>query len=139
MTLHGLVLRYALFAVIATVVNLAAQRLSLALWPALIPAMAVGTLAGLIVKYVLDKHWIFFDASAGVAAHGKKFILYSAMGVVTTLIFWGSELGAWALWHAEAAREAGAVAGLAVGYVVKFLLDRRFVFTDAQLTIRRPA
>jgi hypothetical protein len=30
-------------------------------------------------------------------------------------------------------RELGAVIGLAIGYVVKYNLDRRFVFTDAQL------
>jgi putative flippase GtrA len=30
-------------------------------------------------------------------------------------------------------RELGAILGLSVGYVVKYNLDRRFVFTDRQL------
>lgn len=136
MTLTGLILRYGFFAAIATVANLAVQRGALAIWPALVPAMLAGTAVGLVVKYLLDKHWIFFDAARGLAQHGRKFFLYSAMGVVTTAIFWGFETAAWAIWHSGFAREAGAVAGLAIGYVVKFLLDRRFVFTDAQLSVR---
>lgn len=139
MTLPGLILRYSCFAAIAILVNLAAQRGVLALWPELLPAMVAGTGAGLVVKYILDKHWIFFDSATGLAQHGRKFILYSAMGVVTTMIFWGSETGAWYVWGSEFAREAGAVIGLTIGYVVKFLLDRRFVFTDAQLKLRRAA
>lgn len=139
MTLTGLILRYGLFASIATVVNLLTQRGVLSLWPELLPAMIMGTGAGLMVKYVLDKHWIFFDGAAGLAQHGRKFFLYSAMGLVTTTIFWSFETGAWYIWGTEMAREAGAVTGLAIGYFVKFRLDRRFVFTDARLQVRRAA
>ena len=60
--------------------------------------------------------------------HGRQFGLYTAMGIVTTLIFWGTETAFWLAWNTEAAREAGAVLGLTVGYVVKYNLDRRFVF-----------
>lgn len=139
MTLTGLILRYGFFAALATVANLGVQRGALALWPELLPAMLAGTAVGLVVKYLLDKHWIFFDAATGLAQHGRKFMLYSAMGVVTTLIFWGFETGAWYLWKTDLAREAGAILGLAIGYVVKFLLDRRFVFTDARLQLKGAA
>ncbi len=54
------------------------------------------------------------------------------MGVVTTAIFWSTETAFWVIWHTDLARETGAVLGLAVGYVVKYRLDRRFVFTDAR-------
>lgn len=135
LSLGVLVLRYGAFAAVATVVNLGVQRAALALSPWLALAMLAGTAAGLVVKYLLDKRWIFFDGATGAAAHGRKFALYTAMGVVTTLIFWGAETGAWAIWHSETARETGAVLGLMVGYVVKFRLDRRFVFTDARLGI----
>jgi putative flippase GtrA len=135
LSLGALVLRYGVFAAMATVVNLGVQRAVLAGVPLLAPAMLAGTVAGLVVKYLLDKRWIFFDGTTGAAAHSRKFALYTAMGVVTTLIFWGAETAAWAVWHSESAREAGAIAGLMVGYVVKFRLDRRFVFTDARLGI----
>jgi len=88
---------------------------------------------GLVVKYLLDKRWIFFDTSTGAKAHGRKFALYTAMGVVTTCIFWGSETAFWLIWGTDAMRELGAVLGLMVGYGAKYILDRRFVFTDARL------
>jgi len=135
-TLKTLVLRYAAFAVLATLANLATQRLVLAggdtaAW--FMAAVAAGTLVGLVVKYLLDKRWIFADTSTGVKAHGKKFTLYTAMGLITTAIFWGSETAFWLIWRTDAMRELGAVLGLAVGYVVKYNLDRRFVFTDNRL------
>jgi putative flippase GtrA len=98
----------------------------------LVLALVVGTAVGLVVKYLLDKRWIFGDLSRGAQAHARRFSLYAATGVVTTAIFWGAEAGAWAVWGTDAAREAGAVLGLAVGYVCKYQLDRRLVFTEAR-------
>lgn len=131
-----LVLRYSAFAIVATLANLATQRLVLmggksAPWFA--GAVMAGTMVGLVIKYVLDKKWIFYDAGQGARQHGKKFALYTAMGLVTTAIFWGSETLFWLVWRQDAMRELGAVIGLAIGYVVKYNLDRRFVFTDATL------
>ncbi|MBV7396712.1 GtrA family protein [Mameliella sediminis] len=136
MTRKTLVLRYAGFAVIATIANLAVQRLILLAGDsgaAFLMAMAAGTLAGLVVKYVLDKRWIFYDDAKGLAAHGRKFTLYTAMGLVTTAIFWGTESAFWIFWKSDMMRELGAVIGLTIGYVIKYNLDRRFVFTDARL------
>ena len=136
MTRSTLVFRYTLFAVFATLANLAMQRFVLSFndGPAgFVTAVGLGTLVGLVLKYLLDKRWIFGDFSRGAAAHGKKFSLYTAMGVITTAIFWGTETAFWVIWHTDAMRELGAVLGLGVGYVVKYQLDRRFVFTDATL------
>jgi len=130
-----LALRYGGFAVIATVVNLGMQRI--VLWgtsaaevsPARFAlAVAAGTLAGLVIKYLLDKRWIFFDQTSGAKAQGAQFLLYSLMGVVTTLIFWVTETAFWIIWQTDLARETGAVLGLTVGYVTKYILDRRYVF-----------
>lgn len=126
-----LVLFYIAFAVVATLANLAAQRLALAVYGgpyAIILAIAAGTGVGLVAKYLLDKRWIFADRSAGVSAHGRTFGLYTMTGVGTTLIFWGSEGAFWAIYRTETMREIGAVLGLAVGYVIKYQLDKRFVF-----------
>ncbi len=136
MTLTVLVLRYALFAGLATLANLAAQRFVLTFGRSdmlFAAAVVAGTGVGLVLKYVLDKRWIFQDFSTGIGAHGRKFALYTGMGIFTTLIFWGSETAFWAIWRTDAMRELGAVLGLAVGYVVKYRLDRRFVFNDAAL------
>lgn len=125
---------YAAFAVVATVANLATQRMVLAVWPlpyALMAAILAGTLAGLVVKYVLDKRWIFADRRGGAGVHARLFGLYTLMGVATTLIFWGTELAFWAIWQTDAMRELGAIIGLTIGYTVKYQLDRRFVFSTA--------
>lgn len=130
-----LVLRYAAFAVLATLVNLGAQRLVLLAGDgAAVYALAVlsGTGLGLVVKYILDKRWIFGDRSTGIAAHGRRFGLYTAMGLVTTALFWATETAFWLAFATHTAREVGAVLGLAVGYVVKYNLDRRFVFTPQE-------
>ncbi len=131
-SLTTLVFRYAAFAVIATIANLGMQRLVLAGGAGtghFLTAIAAGTLVGLVVKYLLDKRWIFHDMSTSVAAHGRQFTLYSMMGLATTAIFWGLETAFWLVWNTEVMREIGAVIGLSIGYIVKYKLDRRFVFT----------
>lgn len=134
MTATALILRYGAFAIVATLANLATQRLVLTGGEGagrFALAVACGTLVGLVVKYVLDKRWIFFDHSRGAAAHGRRFTLYTLAGVVTTLIFWGTETVFWVVWQTHPMRETGAVLGLAIGYVVKYQLDKRFVFNPA--------
>lgn len=123
--------RYVVFAAIATVANIGTQDAAGRLYAGpytLYAAMAAGTLAGLVVKYILDKRWIFAYRTRGLAHEGWKFIVYTAMGLVTTLIFWGTELAFDAAFGTRGMRYAGAVLGLAVGYWTKYRLDKRFVF-----------
>jgi putative flippase GtrA len=134
-----MIMRYTVFSAVATVANLLAQRVILAYDQSLVgfvAAVGVGTAVGLIAKYILDKHWIFYDDTTGFKSHGQKLFLYAATGLITTLIFWGTETAFWLVWHADLMREAGAIVGLTVGYVIKYQLDRRYVFTDARLTER---
>lgn len=133
---------YTLFAVLATLANLGVQRVVLSFGDGLalfIAAMFAGTLIGLVVKYLLDKRWIFHDTRQGLKHHGQKFSLYTAMGLITTAIFWGMESGFWLIWQSDLMREIGAVIGLGIGYVVKYQLDRRFVFGDVPATQEQPA
>lgn len=133
MTILPVYLRYALFAAIATGANLASQAIALRLyqgWMALTAAIAVGTGIGLVTKYVLDKHWIFFDRSTGAAAHAHKFALYTATGILTTAVFWGFEYSFDAFTPDGRWRYLGAVIGLTIGYVTKYRLDRHFVFNS---------
>ena len=131
-----LILRYVAFAILATLANLFTQRLVLdwsnSAWGFPIAVIA-GTLVGLLLKYVLDKRWIFADVSTGFKAHSHRFSLYMLMGVTTTLAFWATETAFWWIWRSDVMRETGAVLGLALGYVVKYNLDRSFVFSDSLL------
>jgi putative flippase GtrA len=124
-----LAITYALCALVATLANIGAQDLIIWFAPhAIFAALVVGTGVGLAVKYVLDKRYIFRFRARNAAHDGKTFILYSFMGVATTVIFWGFELGFQALFGTREMRYLGGVIGLAIGYVTKYHLDKRYVF-----------
>lgn len=134
-------LRYAFFAAIATLANLLVQSVSLHVYDgpfALYAAMAVGTLAGLYVKYRLDKLYIFAYHTVDLAHDARTFALYVVMGGFTTIVFWGSELGFEFLLGGPFWRNLGAVLGLAIGYWVKYRLDKRFVFTPQRVPGAQP-
>lgn len=129
-----LAVRYAIFAGIATLVNIVSQDITIRIYTgifALYLSIAVGTLTGLITKYVLDKKYIFAYKATSLVDDGATFILYSVMGVATTLIFWGAELGFEFLFGTKWLRYTGAVLGLVIGYMVKYQLDKRFVFVKS--------
>ena len=126
-----LALKYAVFAGIAIAVNLAAQALVTFLYPGpfeLYFSMAAGTLAGLAVKYLLDKRFIFYFKTTTLVDDGRRFLIYSFLGVFTTLIFWGFEVSFDFLFDSLAMRWLGALLGLILGYWTKYRLDKRFVF-----------
>ena len=126
-----LVLKYSLFALIATIINLFTQFISLAIYSqdfSLYIAIFFGPLTGLIVKYILDKKYIFYYVVKDKKEDSQKFILYSIMGVFTTLIFWGFEIGFDYIFDSEIAKYIGAIIGLSIGYITKYFLDKKFVF-----------
>ena len=130
-----LVSKYIFFAVISTLFNLFFQYMSFKIHNgslSLYLAMFVGTLAGLIVKYILDKKFIFYHEVKNKKDDAKKFALYSLMGVFTTVIFWGTEIVFDLFLENENAKYLGAVIGLSVGYVIKYFLDKKFVFVHKQ-------
>jgi putative flippase GtrA len=123
--------KYAVFAAVATGCNLGSQAImdrvyrgSLTVYVSLF----VGTLVGLVVKYLLDKHFIFYDSTKGAIRTGWQFVRYALTGLLTTAIFWGLELGAYHAFHAQVARYLGGALGLAIGYWLKYRLDKRLVF-----------
>lgn len=135
----SLVLRYGLFAAIAIVVNIITQQMVTMTTISLrmngisdhlahYIGLLAGTLAGLIAKYILDKKYIFFYKESSKKDDAKKFLIYSVMGGVTTIVFWAFELGFYHLFNSEVMKYVGAVIGLSIGYYIKYHLDKRFVF-----------
>ncbi|WP_212629025.1 GtrA family protein [Pseudomonas sp. KB-10] len=126
-----LALIYALLAALATLANIATQDVFLRVYQgahAIALSILAGTLLGLVLKYALDKRFIFAFQAKDLAHDSRVFLLYAAMGGFTTLLFWGTELLFHALFATREMRYLGAVIGLAAGYWLKFILDRRFVF-----------
>ena len=126
-----LTLRYAAGAALATLVNLATQWLSFHFYRGtgeFLLGILAGTATGLASKYLIDKFWIFDDPSLKLAENLHKFALYCVTGAFTTALFWGTEATTASLSDDKAMRYLGAVIGLSAGYILKYHLDRRFVF-----------
>jgi putative flippase GtrA len=129
-----LIPRYGLFAALAMLANFISQALVLRLvGPShgISISLLGGTLAGFFVKYALDKRFIFFDGFHSARHETMKLGLYGVTAILTTLVFWSLELGAWILWHTSFAKYVGGAIGLCIGYLTKYVLDRRYVFSGA--------
>lgn len=125
--------KYFICAVISTLINLVFQYLSFQAYSGLADiyvAMFIGTLAGLVSKYVLDKKYIFYHKPENKKQDVKKFISYTLTGGITTIIFWGAELGFDVIFGGEIAKYIGAVLGLSIGYIAKYNLDKKYVFNN---------
>ena len=126
----AILVRYVLFAIVAGVTNLLTQWIVFGLVPVqpLATSILTGTAVGFIVKYFLDKRWIFFAADGGVRQEVYRLFLYGTFSVVMTLVFWAFEISFLAIGGTDLAKYAGAVIGLAIGNFTKYLLDRSFTF-----------
>lgn len=139
---------YMSFAAVSIILNLASQYLVRILLVFFLPkfanteilhleywfliALGFGTLIGFLFKFLVDKFVVFEERllenrKAEIQKTSKQLSLYLGFAIFTTMIFWGFEFtfkillsGNWYLF--------GGLIGLIIGYTVKFLLDRRFVF-----------
>ena len=126
-----LAINYAIFALIATAANIGAQDLVIRTYSGafdILASVVVGTGVGLVVKYILDKRYIFRFRARSVAHDTQTFALYTVMGLATTVIFWGFEFGFHHIFETKEMRYLGGVIGLAIGYLTKYHLDKRYVF-----------
>jgi putative flippase GtrA len=124
---------YSLFAGLSTVVNIGSQMLSMLIYSgayAVEISIFMGTLAGLSLRYFLEKRYIFSFESKNIKHDGQPFILYSFMGVFTTAIFWGTEYAFHLIFTTDVMLYIGGVLGLTIGYYIKYQLDKRFVFVN---------
>lgn len=127
----NIAIKYTIFAIISTLSNLFIQFISLQIYSdyaSLFVAMFWGTLVGLFIKYYLDKHYIFYHIHTSNKENGKTFLLYSSMGVITTIMSWSIEYSFDALFTVDIAKYIGATIGQILGYSTKYQLDKRFVF-----------
>ena len=125
---------YTLFAVLSTAINIGSQMVSI--WAYKGPlyveiSILVGTAMGLPLRYFLEKRYIFAFTSRNLAHDGKLFIFYSVMGVITTLIFWSTEYAFYIIYNTDFMRYVGGVVGLAIGFYVKYQLDKKYVFVNS--------
>lgn len=131
MTSMRLLSAYLLFALAAMASNICTQNIVLYFYDgnfSIAISVLAGTISGLLTKYLLDKHYIFRFQTANMAHDVHTFTLYAVMGIFTTLIFWSFEAVFHFIFGTKEMRYAGAIIGLAIGYIVKYQMDKRFVF-----------
>ena len=124
---------YSVFAVFSIIINISAQMFSVLLYQghyAIEVSILVGTIAGLPVRYFLEKKYIFFFKSSNIVHDGKLFFLYSFMGIFSTAIFWIAEYTFHIVFELDVMRYVGGVIGLALGFYVKYQLDKKYVFVS---------
>src|SRR4051794_19152158 len=128
-----LIARYVLLAIVAIAANIGSQALSIAIYtgPYSVPvSIVVGTGVGLLLKYVLDKRYIFGFQARDLRHDSYVFTHYAATGLLITVGFWITELGFNAIFGTAAMRYFGGLCGLTIGYLVKYRLDKRYVFAS---------
>ena len=125
---------YTLFALISTAINIGSQMLSIWIYKGPLSveiSILVGTTMGLPLRYFLEKRYIFNFISKNLVHDGKLFVLYSTMGVITTLIFWGTEYAFHLIYDTDFMRYLGGLIGLSIGFYVKYQLDKKYVFVNS--------
>ena len=130
-SLLNLGLKYTVFAIIAISVNIFFQELTYNIYTgpfALEASMVCGVFVGFLTKYYLDRKYIFFYRFISLRDDFKILFLYILMSGLSTLIFWAFELSFDWLFEARYMRYVGAIIGLSIGYGLKYILDKQFVF-----------
>lgn len=125
---------YTLFAVLSTAINIGSQMLSIWIYEGPLSveiSILVGTAMGLPLRYFLEKRYIFNFTSKNLVHDGKLFVFYSAMGVITTLIFWGTEYAFHLVYDTDLMRYLGGIIGLSIGFYIKYQLDKKYVFVNS--------
>lgn len=129
-----LVTLYVLFAIISIAINMSAQFLTTVVYQGLYYieiSIFTGTIVGLPPRYILDKRYIFHYQTVDFSEDGRLFVLYTFMSVLTTIIFWSTEYVFHYLFEQDYMRYVGGVIGLTVGFVIKYQLDKKFVFAHS--------
>jgi putative flippase GtrA len=129
------VVLYSLIALIATLANLGSQAVVIRLYSnsnAVGFSILTGTAIGLPIKYILEKKHIFAFSTRDLKHDSQLFMVYSAFGVLTTLLFWGIEYLFHRAFGTSSMRYTGGAIGLAIGYALKYRLDKKYVFVTRE-------
>lgn len=126
-----LIINCATFALIATAVSIRVQDFVVRTCCgsfAILASVFVGGGVGLVIKYILDKRYIFRFRMCSIVHNTLTFALYPVMGLVTTMIFWSFGFSFHHIFEIKEMRYFGGVIGLLLGYLTKSHLDKRYAF-----------
>jgi len=80
-----------------------------------------------IIKFFLDKYIVFKKSSLKIKETSQEFFKYFGFAILTTILNIGIQFILTNLFYAPL--EISFVVALSIGYITKFFLDRKYVFT----------
>jgi len=80
-----------------------------------------------IIKFFLDKYIVFKKSSLKIKETSQEFFKYFGFAILTTILNVGIQFILTNLFNAPL--EVSFVVALSIGYITKFFLDRKYVFT----------
>ncbi len=91
-------------------------------------ALFCGTAMGWIVKYTLDKHYVFKHETHSRVQLAGNMATHASTGVIFTLVFWTIETLFLLFVDIPGAMYLGAIVGLSLSYLLRYQVDRLIVF-----------
>jgi putative flippase GtrA len=80
-----------------------------------------------IIKFFLDKYIVFKKSSLKIKETSQEFFKYFGFAILTTILNVGIQFILTNLFNAPL--EVSFVVALSIGYITKFFLDKKYVFT----------
>jgi putative flippase GtrA len=80
-----------------------------------------------IIKFFLDKYIVFKKSSLKIKETSQEFLKYFGFAILTTILNIGIQFILTNLFNAPL--EISFVVALSIGYITKFFLDKKYVFT----------
>ena len=80
-----------------------------------------------LIKFFLDKYLVFKKTSLNVKETSKEFFKYFGFAILTTILNIGIQFIFTNLFNAPF--EVGFLFAMSIGYITKFFLDRKYVFS----------
>ena len=85
-----------------------------------------------LFKYYVDKKYVFkYETTKKVDK--KSFSLYFIFSILTTIIFFITEASFSLFLDIDNKEELGAITGLIIGYILKYILDNKITFKKEEL------
>lgn len=81
-----------------------------------------------LIKFFLDKYYVFKKAGSRLKETSKEFIKYFLFAILTTIENIGIQFLLTNFLHTSL--EISFIVALSIGYLTKFFLDRKYVFTQ---------
>jgi GtrA-like protein. len=122
---------YTAFALLSSAINIGSQMIFLLAYNGpydIELSILFGTAMGMPPRYVLEKRYVFKFKAPDFKTDSRNFLVYGLIGALITPLFWITEYAFHLIFLTDTMRYVGGIIGLAIGFYVKYQLDKKYVF-----------